>query len=80
MEKEKKSKLHTPKEILNALHVIQDTCEYHLDGADEDCKACPLCTMMGEAPRLVHLETLTLVIGKLMMIQILYGEHSRSRR
>lgn len=50
MEKEKKSKLHTPKEILNALHVIQDTCEYHLNGADEDCKACPLCTMMGEAP------------------------------
>ena len=38
MEKEKKSKLHTPEEILNALHVIQDTCEYYLHGNDEDCK------------------------------------------
>lgn len=25
-----KSKRHTPEEILNALHVIQDTCEYYL--------------------------------------------------
>lgn len=50
MEKEKKSKLHTPEEILNALHVIQDTCEYYLHGNDEDCKKCPLCTMTGRAP------------------------------
>ena len=46
MEKEKKSKLHTPKEILNALHVIQDTCEYYQSNiVDRDrCKQCPLCT------------------------------------
>ena len=50
MEKEKKSKLHTPKEILNALHVIQDTCEYYLHGNDEDCEKCPLCTMTGRTP------------------------------
>lgn len=50
MEKEKKNKLHTPEEILNALHVIQDTCDYYLDSDDEDCKKCPLCTMVGKAP------------------------------
>lgn len=33
-----KSKRHTPEEILNALHVIQDTCAYYLRGNDEDCK------------------------------------------
>ena len=33
-----KSKLHTSEEILNALHVIQDTCEYYLHGNDEDCE------------------------------------------
>ena len=50
MEKEKKSKLHTPEEILNALHVIQDTCEYYMEGIDNyyGCKKCPLCTMIGD--------------------------------
>ena len=46
MEKEKKSKLHTPEEILNALHVIQDTCEYYLHGNDEDCKFAIFMAMM----------------------------------
>lgn len=43
MEKEKKNKLHTSEEILNALHVIQDTCEYYQSNiVDRDrCKQCP---------------------------------------
>lgn len=45
----KENKQYTPEEILNALHVIQDTCEYYLHGNDEDCKKCPLCTMTGRA-------------------------------
>ena len=46
MEKEKKNKLHTPEEILNALHVIQDTCDYYQGniGDRDRCKQCPLCT------------------------------------
>lgn len=46
MEKEKKNKLHTSEEILNALHVIQDTCEYYQSNiVDRDrCKQCPLYT------------------------------------
>lgn len=50
MEKKKKSKLHTPKEILNALHVIQDTCEYYLVNGYEDCRKCPLCTIEEDSP------------------------------
>ena len=46
----KENKQYTPEEILNALHVIQDTCEYYLHGNYEDCKKCPLCTMTGRAP------------------------------
>lgn len=34
----KENKQYIPEEILNALHVIQDTCEYYLHGNDEDCK------------------------------------------
>lgn len=46
----KENKQYTSEEILNALHVIQDTCEYYLHGNDEDCEKCPLCTMTGRAP------------------------------
>lgn len=47
-----KNKLHTSEEILNALHVIQDTCEYYREGIDNNygCKKCPLCTMLGDSP------------------------------
>lgn len=45
----KENKQYTPEEILNALHVIQDTCEYYLHGNDENCEKCPLCTMTGRA-------------------------------
>lgn len=31
---------HTPKEIINALQVIQDECESHTEG----CSECPLYT------------------------------------
>ena len=46
----KENKQYTSEEILNALHVIQDTCEYYLHGNDEDCEKCPLCAMTGRAP------------------------------
>lgn len=45
-----KSKRHTPEEILNALHVIQDTCEYYFKDSYENCKKCPLCTIIGDSP------------------------------
>ena len=38
----KENKQYTPEEILNALHVIQDTCEYYLHDNDEDCKKMPI--------------------------------------
>lgn len=42
----KENKQHTPEEILNALHVIQDTCA----GTYEGCRKCPLCTIINDTP------------------------------
>lgn len=46
----KKVDQHTPEEILNALHVIQDTCKYYIKNGYEDCRKCPLCTVVEGAP------------------------------
>lgn len=48
----KENKQHTSEEILNALHVIQDTCNYYTKDFDSNygCKKCPLCTMVEYSP------------------------------
>lgn len=46
----KENKLHTSEEILNALHVIQGTCEYYLVNGYENCRKCPLCTIVEDSP------------------------------
>lgn len=49
-------KQHTSDEILNALHVIKDTCDYYYytskfgDKRETSCKKCPLCVMVEDDP------------------------------